>query len=201
MTDGNMETYWAVEDDNLTPTAFITLPKPATFDVIRLREQIRLGQRVDSFNIDAFINGKWVCIDNEGKTIGNQVMRRLNRPITAQKLRLRITGSQATPCISEILPLPPACRRRAALHLPPRRQPHYPCGRQEQNPIHDGQATNPRKAPPSIARVPNLRKAARSRPLPILQRQAGSRQPGQIRHQQNRVEGEKRHFRKRCGGH
>ena len=29
MTDGNMETYWAVEDDNLTPTAFITLPKPA----------------------------------------------------------------------------------------------------------------------------------------------------------------------------
>ena len=101
MTDGNMETYWAVEDDNLTPTAFITLPKPATFDVIRLREQIRLGQRVDSFNIDAFINGKWVCIDNEGKTIGNQVMRRLNRPITAQKLRLLITGSQATPCISE----------------------------------------------------------------------------------------------------
>lgn len=101
MTDGNMETYWAVEDDNLTPTAFITLPKPATFDVIRLREQIRLGQRVDSFNIDAFINGKWVCIDNGGKTIGNQVMRRLNRPITAQKLRLRITGSQATPCISE----------------------------------------------------------------------------------------------------
>ncbi|MFQ7535336.1 MAG: chitobiase/beta-hexosaminidase C-terminal domain-containing protein [Akkermansia muciniphila] len=28
-------------------------------------------------------------------------MRRLNRPITTQKLRLRITGSQATPCISE----------------------------------------------------------------------------------------------------
>ena len=101
MTDGNIETYWAVEDDNLTPTAIITLPKPATFDVIRLREQTRLGQRVDSFNIDAFINGKWVCIDNEGKTIGNQVMRRLPRPITTQKLRLRITGSQATPCISE----------------------------------------------------------------------------------------------------
>lgn len=101
MTDGNLDTYWAVEDDNLTPSAVITLPKPATFDVIRLREQIRLGQRVDSFNIDAFIKGKWVCIDNGGKTIGNQVMRRLDRPITAQKLRLRITGSQATPCISE----------------------------------------------------------------------------------------------------
>lgn len=97
MTDGNIETYWAVEDDNLTPTAVITLPKPATFDVIRLREQTRLGQRVDSFNIDAFVNGKWVCIDNEGKTIGNQVMRRLNRPITTQKLRLRITAARPLP--------------------------------------------------------------------------------------------------------
>lgn len=102
LTDGNIESYWAVEDDNLTPSAIITLAKPTTFDVIRLREQIRLGQRVDSFNIDAMINGKWVCIDNEGKTIGNQTMRRLNRPITTQKLRLRITGSQATPCISEL---------------------------------------------------------------------------------------------------
>lgn len=102
MTDGNMETYWTVEDDNLTPSAIITLPKPATFDVVRLREQIRLGQRVDSFNIDAYIDGKWVCIDNEGKTIGNQVMRRLKRPVTTQNIRLRITGSQATPCISEI---------------------------------------------------------------------------------------------------
>ena len=42
-----------MEDDNLTPTAVITLPKPATFDVIRLRDQTRLGHRVDSFNIDA----------------------------------------------------------------------------------------------------------------------------------------------------
>ncbi len=101
MTDGKIDTYWAVEDDNLTPSAIITLPKPATFDVIRLREQIRLGQRVDSFNVDAMIKGKWVCIDNGGKTIGNQVMRVLPAPVTAQKLRLRITGSQATPCICE----------------------------------------------------------------------------------------------------
>lgn len=101
LTDGNIETYWAVEDDNLTPSVVITLPKPATFDVIRLREQTRLGQRVDSFNIDAFVNGKWTCIDNGGRTIGNQVLRRLKQPVTAKKLRLRITGSQATPCLSE----------------------------------------------------------------------------------------------------
>ena len=148
MTDGNMETYWAVEDDNLTPTAFITLPKPATFDVIRLREQIRLGQRVDSFNIDAFINGKWVCIDNEGKTIGNQVMRRLNRPITAQKLRLRITGSRQAPCGP-----PSSAAETTSSSLRTARTKS--CTRRT--------AANPRKAPPSIARAPNLRKAALSR--------------------------------------
>lgn len=131
MTDGNIETYWAVEDDNLTPTAVITLPKPATFDVIRLREQTRLGQRVDSFNIDAFVNGKWVCIDNEGKTIGNQVMRRLNRPNTTQETAPAHHGQPGHSLHLGILPLPPACGRRAALHLPPRRQPRHHCGRQK----------------------------------------------------------------------
>lgn len=162
MTDGNIETYWAVEDDNLTPTAVITLPKPATFDIIRLREQTRLGQRVDSFNIDAFVNGKWVCIDNEGKTIGNQVMRRLNRPITTQKLRLRITGSQATPCISEFsLFRQPAGAVRPSIF---RRGDNLVI-------IADGKiksctrrtAANPRQDLPFTARVLNLRKAALSR--------------------------------------
>lgn len=163
MTDGNIETYWAVEDDNLTPTAIITLPKPATFDVIRLREQTRLGQRVDSFNIDAFINGKWVCIDNEGKTIGNQVMRRLPRPITTQKLRLRITGSQATPCISEFsLFRQPAGAVRPSIF---RRGDNLII-------IADGKiksctrrtAANPRQDLPFTARVLNLRSAALSKP-------------------------------------
>ncbi|MCC8020817.1 MAG: alpha-L-fucosidase [Akkermansia sp.] len=102
LTDGDIESYWAVEDDNLTPSAEITLPAPATFDVVRLREQIRLGQRVDSFTIEAFVDGKWIMIDNGGRTIGNQVLRRLKKPVTTGKIRLNITGSQATPCISEL---------------------------------------------------------------------------------------------------
>lgn len=101
MTDGKIESYWAVEDNNLTPQAVITLKETATFDVIRLREQIRLGQRVDSFTVEAYVDGKWVMIDDGGQTIGNQVLRRLKEPVTTNKLRLKITGSQATPCISE----------------------------------------------------------------------------------------------------
>lgn len=100
MTDDDIESYWAVEDGNLTPSAEITLTKPTTFDVIRLREQIRLGQRVDSFEVDAWVDGAWTKI-LDGKTIGNQAMLQLPQPVTTDKLRLRITGSQATPCISE----------------------------------------------------------------------------------------------------
>lgn len=117
MTDGNIESYWCPEDRTTTPTAVIRLPKPATFDVIRLREQIRLGQRVEAFQVEAWVDGAWKTIVEPGKpgeeesefnirggkghTIGNQVMRWLNEPVTTTKLRLSITRAKACPCISE----------------------------------------------------------------------------------------------------
>jgi alpha-L-fucosidase len=100
LTDGNIESYWATDDGAATPTAEIYLNPPVSFDVIRLREQIRLGQRVDAFVIDAWLDGAWKEI-HAGRTIGNQVMVRLADPVTTNRLRLRITESAATPCISE----------------------------------------------------------------------------------------------------
>jgi alpha-L-fucosidase len=77
------------------------MPKPQTFDVIRLREQIRLGQRVDGFTISSWQNGAWKEI-HAGKTIGNQVLVRLPQPVTTDRLLLKITESAAVPCISEL---------------------------------------------------------------------------------------------------
>ncbi len=102
LTDGDIESYWCPNDGTTTGTLEITLPEPQTFDVIRLREQIRLGQRVDAFEIDAHVNGAWQTVDAEGKSIGHQVMRKLEAPITTDRLRVRITASQACPCISEL---------------------------------------------------------------------------------------------------
>ncbi len=101
MTDGDIESYWAADDGVTTPTAEIRLKKAATFDVIRLREQIRLGQRVDSFEIDTRTDGDWKKI-HDGKTIGNQILVKLSPAVTTDRLRLRITGSPAVPCISEL---------------------------------------------------------------------------------------------------
>lgn len=100
LTDGDIETYWTTNDDLSTPSAELKLLRPATFDTIRLREQIRLGQRVDSFEIDTSNDGSWQKI-HAGKTIGNQILIRLSQPVTTEQLRLRITDSAAVPCISE----------------------------------------------------------------------------------------------------
>lgn len=102
VTDGDIETYWCPEDGTTTGELILTLPKAATFDVVRLREQIRLGQRVKGFAVDAWVNNDWKTIIPEGKTIGNQIMQQLPAPITTKKLRVRITNSLACPCISEV---------------------------------------------------------------------------------------------------
>lgn len=117
LTDGDIESYWCPNDGNTTPSVEITLPRPATFDVVRLREQIRLGQRVEAFGVEAWVDGQWKTIVEPGKhgegetrfelrggkghTIGNQVLRWLKEPVTTNRVRLSITRSRAVPCISE----------------------------------------------------------------------------------------------------
>jgi alpha-L-fucosidase len=78
----------------------IDLPRPTTFDIVRLREDIRLGQRIDSFAIDAWSGGAWSHIA-EGTSIGPRRILRLPSPITASRVRLRITKAAATPVLTE----------------------------------------------------------------------------------------------------
>ena len=102
LTDGDIESYWCTNDGETTGSVELKLKKPATFDVVRVREQIRLGQRVSGFTIEAYIDGAWQVIDAGGKSIGNQVLRKLDYPVTTDRVRLNITESRACPCISEL---------------------------------------------------------------------------------------------------
>ncbi len=141
LTDGDIESYWCPEEGTAEPSAEIKLPRKETFDVIRLREQIRLGQRVESFKVEAKVDDNWVTIVEPGKqgeqesgfdvrggkghTIGNQVLRWLKEPVTSDHLRLTITASKAVPCISEfsllrmprMLPKPAMARKGDTLHV------------------------------------------------------------------------------------
>lgn len=100
LVDNNIESYWSTNDNTTTGEVEITLKAPVTVDVIRLREQIRLGQRVNRFEVDAWVNNNWETILN-GESIGNQAMLPLNAPVTTNKFKLRITEAAACPAISE----------------------------------------------------------------------------------------------------
>ena len=90
----NDSRYWASDDSVTDPSAEIDLGSAKTFDLIRLREPIQFGQRIEAFSVDAWTSGAWSEIAS-ATTIGTCRLIRLDHPITASKVRLRITHSPA----------------------------------------------------------------------------------------------------------
>ena len=101
LVDGDLDTYWATNDNVTKAGVVISLPAKTTFDVVRVREEIRLGQRVSAWALDAEIDGEWKEVVS-GQTIGVQAMLVLPEKVTTQRVRLRITDSEACPCIAEL---------------------------------------------------------------------------------------------------
>ena len=100
LLDNDRYSYWATDDEVRTPLLVLDLGKRQTFNVIRLRENIKLGQRIDSFAIDIFENRRWKEIAG-ASSIGANRLIRLPQDISATKLRLRIKGSAACITLSD----------------------------------------------------------------------------------------------------
>ena len=98
LTDGKDDTSWALSNDATTGSFTVDLGQKRRFDVVELKEDIAKGQRISGFKIEVEINGRWVPY-GEGSTVG---YRRLvqSQPVEAQKIRVTITGSQATPILT-----------------------------------------------------------------------------------------------------
>ena len=94
----NSRRYWATDDQINQPLVEIDLKRPSTFDVIRLREAIQLGQRVEAFEVDAWQEDGWRKIAS-ATSIGSCRLIRLDQPVTTAKLRLRITSSPVCPAL------------------------------------------------------------------------------------------------------
>jgi alpha-L-fucosidase len=99
-TDGRRDTYWASADGVTTPDLTIEFGRDVTFDVLRLREHLPLGQRVEAFAIDCWKNGRWQEFA-AATSVGNARLLR-TEPVTTSKVRLRITKSAASPVLSEL---------------------------------------------------------------------------------------------------
>ena len=100
-TAHDRETYWTTDDGVKDAVVVLTLPHETTFSVIRLREAIALGQRVEAFAIDAW-QGDGFAQQASGTTIGPSRLLRLEGPVTTSRVRLRITRAAASPVIAEL---------------------------------------------------------------------------------------------------
>jgi alpha-L-fucosidase len=100
LLDGSRDTYWATNEGVHTAGVTFELKRPARFNVVRLREQIALGQRVEQFSVEAQQNGGWKKVAG-GTSIGACRILRLESDVTAAKVRLKVEQSPAPLAISE----------------------------------------------------------------------------------------------------
>ncbi len=99
-TDGNKETYWATDDGITTGFLEISLGKNTTIKYVHLQEYIKLGQRIKSFTVDAWVGDNWKTVAT-GTTIGYKRIVTV-QPVETNKLRVNIVESKACPLISNI---------------------------------------------------------------------------------------------------
>jgi len=100
LLDGRPETYWAAQASVRSAEITFELPRAIAFSVIRIREAIRFGQRIDAIAVDRFQDGGWREFAT-ATSIGPRRLIRLEQPVTASRLRLRITQASASPALSE----------------------------------------------------------------------------------------------------
>ena len=100
LLDGRPDTFWATDDNVVSADVTFDLGRPVKFSVIRLKEAIRYGQRIDAFTVERWQSDSWDPIASS-TSIGPRRLIRLDSPIIATRLRLRITQASASPALSE----------------------------------------------------------------------------------------------------
>ncbi|HEY3134490.1 MAG TPA: alpha-L-fucosidase [Blastocatellia bacterium] len=100
VVDGRRATYWATDDQVKAAEIVLDLGREVRLDVIRVREALELGQRVEAFALDRWENGQWKECAN-GTSVGNCRLVRCKR-VSTSRVRLRITQAAACPAIAEV---------------------------------------------------------------------------------------------------
>lgn len=98
--DGKDGTHYTTPKKADKATVVLTLKKPATFDVLALQENIKLGQRVEKFSAWYNDNGTWKKFTG-GTTIGYKRLLRFEK-ITTDKIKIDIESSRLNPYVAEI---------------------------------------------------------------------------------------------------
>jgi alpha-L-fucosidase len=98
--DDRRDTYWATDDAVTNAELVLEFKQPVTFNLVRIREYLPLGQRVEEFALDQWKDGRWMEFA-KGTSIGNCRLVR-TEPVTARQVRLRIVKCPVCPAIAEL---------------------------------------------------------------------------------------------------
>lgn len=90
----------ALENDRAGSWVAITLPDAVTFNMVRLREAIEFGVRIDEFAFEVWKGQGWETLVQH-RCIGPRRLIRLETPVTTRKVRLRIIQAAASPVLAE----------------------------------------------------------------------------------------------------
>ena len=100
LIDGDRNSYWAADDSVKTAEVEFALAGETHFNVVRLREPIQLGQRIEGIELDQWVDGKWDTFAR-ATSIGACRLIRTADEIATHRVRLRITRAAACPALSE----------------------------------------------------------------------------------------------------
>jgi alpha-L-fucosidase len=96
--DKDEETFWTAQEADESAFLELTLPEKRTFDVALLRENIRIGQRIEEFSLDYWDGRDWMPFAR-GTTVGSKRLLRFPA-VTADKIRLTIRQSRLNPTLT-----------------------------------------------------------------------------------------------------
>jgi len=99
LLDGDRYSYYAPDDGVLSPTLEIALPAEREFDIIRLRENIKLGQRLDSVLVEIPRGNGWQPLAR-ATSIGANRLIKLEKPVKTSLLKVTLYAPVA-PTLSD----------------------------------------------------------------------------------------------------
>lgn len=100
LLDDDKDSYWSPEEGVTDASVTLTLREPSTFNIIRLREALKLGLRAENWAVDVFENNAWREY-TKGAVIGNNRLLR-GYPVTTDRIRVRLSGGKVAPALSEV---------------------------------------------------------------------------------------------------
>jgi len=97
--DSDRETYWTTPENVESAVMELALPETRTFDVAMLKEEVRVGQRIEEFVLEYWNGREWSRFSG-GTTVGYKRLLRFPE-VTAEKVRLVIHRSRLSPTLSD----------------------------------------------------------------------------------------------------